>query len=106
MSKFQPISDQEKHDKFVEIFNLYRANNKIKDVKAYCSEIDYTPNTLWLILAGKRMVPNILIYKFCESFNINPAYFFGRSSSYSYDESSQINELLTDLSNLVNKYSK
>lgn len=76
----QLISDKEKHDRFVYTFQKYRLNGHIPDVKYFClQEIEYHPNTMWTILAGKRQAPDVLIYKFCEHFKLDPAFFFGRS---------------------------
>jgi len=110
----QLIKDEEKSERFIKTFQAYRASKIISNVGELCQNLEYAKPTLFKILDGTRMAPNNLIYKFCEYYKLDPAYFFGRSSklltwkeSYQREiekKKKEMIELKKDLKQVLNKY--
>lgn len=73
----QLITDDEKYKLFRQVLEQYEKSGifKIVDLAEY---LDFHKNTLYKVRKGTINPPDILIYKFCEYYKLNPAYFFGR----------------------------
>lgn len=74
----QLISDEEKHRRFLLVFNQYEKEGLFNIVEL-ADDLDFAKNTLYKIRKGTTNPPDILIYKFSEYFKKNPAWFFGRA---------------------------
>ena len=81
MRLIQPITDEEKFKRIRKVIESYLSSKHFKDYGELANLLDYSKNTLYQIMAGSRNPPDILIYKFCEYYKLDPAYFFGRSDT-------------------------
>lgn len=117
MNLQQLISDKEKQERFVKFIADFRTSGMIGEVKQFCSDIDYQTSTFWVVMSGKRLVPDVLIYKVCEYFRLDPAYFFGRSkklTSWSDASKKELDESIaafrikidSDIEELMNRAEK
>lgn len=78
MTLKQLISDPEKFKRFRTIVEQHLQSKSFEHYNELGDFLSTSGNTLYQVMANKRNPPDILIYKFCEYFGYNPAYFFGR----------------------------
>lgn len=81
MSLKQLIPNEEKHRRIRQLIEQYKLSGSFEHYGELAILIDYSKNTLYPIMAGKKDPPDILIYKFCEYYQLQPAWFFGRAES-------------------------
>lgn len=81
MRLIQPITDEEKYSRIRKVIRSYLDSKSFKDYAELANLLDYNKNTLYQVMAGSRTPADIIIYKFCEYYELAPAYFFGRSDT-------------------------
>lgn len=78
MSSLKQLNtDEEKYKLFRQVLEQYEKTGVFK-LPELAEALDFHKNTLYKVRKGTINPPDILIYKFCEYYKLNPAYFFGR----------------------------
>ena len=71
------ITEEEKFNRFIAEVNK-RTGVDFPNNYELAKSLDFDAGNLSRILNKKRQLPDVLIYKFCELFQLKPGYFFGR----------------------------
>ncbi|HEY8937490.1 MAG TPA: hypothetical protein VIM65_19830 [Cyclobacteriaceae bacterium] len=67
--------------RFLEVFDELQQSGQVNNVKEFCKRLDYAPQSMSQIKAGKRDITIEIIIKIFHEFNGNPVYIlFGYGS--------------------------